>query len=211
MICGIITFLFLAQCVFADAYPFEIEQKAFAFYGNGEIRSFDVNEAGEVLVCVQEFFSGQTYISIFSLQGELISSLYIQTPSGEYLCAAFENEQNIMLHPNRGDKIFVLDKQGKTLNSYEDDSYDGALERKDKDYYQDIIFTCDFFRSKITITTNQDERLFYEIGIGNRYKLLQGVAIFLFLILFNLFIQKENKRHMNNLSLVERMKRFKEY
>lgn len=211
MICVIVTFLFLSQCVFADAYPFEIEQKAFAFYGNGEIRSFDVNEAGEVLVCVQEFFSEQTYISIFSLQGELISSLYIQTPSGEYLCAAFENERNIMLHPNRGDKIFILDRQGKTLNSYEDGSYDGALERKNKDYCRDVVFTCDFFRSKITITTNQEERIFYEIGIGNRCKLLQGFAVFLFLILFNLFMRKENKRHINNLSPIERMKRYKEY
>lgn len=168
---AIIFFTFcLLQCGFADANPFAVEARASAFSGNGEIISFDVNEAGEALICVQELRSGQTYISIFNLQGDVLCSLYVETANGEYLCAAFENERNIMLHPNRGDITFILDQHGKIRNSYEDDSYNGALERKDKIHYQDVIFTRDFFHSKITISTNQEERIFYETGVGKRRK-----------------------------------------
>ena len=206
----ILTFCLL-QHVFADAYPFAIEARASAFSGNGEIRSFDVNEAGEVLICVQELRSGQTYISIFNLQGDVLCSLYVETANGEYLSAAFENEHNIVLHPNRGRMVFVLDQRGNFLYSYERGLHYEALETKNEDYCENIIFTRDFFRSKITMTTNQEERVFYEIGIGNRCKLLQGFAVFLLLILFSLFIKEENKRRRGNLSPIERMKRFKEY
>lgn len=160
------TTLFVHFTAFAYTNRIEIENDAFS--GDGEIVSFDVNENGEVLICVKDLAEHQGHIMIFDVQGALRHSFLVYQSEESYVYCRFQDNQNIAVFPHRSSNFYVIDRLGNAL--YEDSSRSiniSAIASKDEAQYQEIQFVRNREHSQIIKTQNGVEEVFYEVGVGN--------------------------------------------
>lgn len=173
----------------AYAYTYRVEIQSDPFSGDGEIVSFDVNENGEVLICVEDFTGKQIHVMIFNVQGEILCSLLIYKSEDPLLHCAFQDTQNIALFPNRGSKIYVIDRLGNALYDYSNENINVPLIGLKSDaLFQDIQFKRNKAHSQIVKIQDGVEEIFYEVGVGNRSKSMRRILFSIMHIILTVFI-----------------------
>lgn len=140
ILCVILTMILILPFMQLIAYAYaRIEVQSDPFSGDGEIVSFDVNENGEVPICVEDLDDEKIHTMIFDVQGNILCSLLIYRRGEPILECAFQDAQNIALYPSRSSRVHVIDRLGNTLYDYSNENINTALVGLKKEaYYQDI-------------------------------------------------------------------------
>ena len=175
ILCVILTMILILPFMQLIAYAYaRIEVQSDPFSGDGEIVSFDVNENGEVPICVEDLDDEKIHTMIFDVQGNILCSLLIYRRGEPIPECAFQDAQNIALYPSRSSRVHVIDRLGNTLYDYSNENINTALVGLKKEaYYQDIQFKRNKTHSQIIKIQDGVEEVFYEVGVGNRRKTMQ--------------------------------------
>lgn len=179
---------------FADSFWTKLEILTTSFEGNGEILSFDVNENGEVLICVQETSSHHYYFMILDVEGNLSCSLCITSPLQTY--GKFGEEGTIVLFLQKSSLAWEIDRAGNLINEYHDiDIERGRILRQYRCVYGDMEFIRNNLHSKIIVRAKGIENVFFEISIGKSNSLfLFAICLLVIVLGFAFLLIQKSKR-----------------
>lgn len=148
--------------VYAVALDSEIQVTNLVFTDFGTINSFAVNENGDVLISVNSGRSDIRYVMLFGADKTLLKTYELDASYNIRAC--FGDQKNIILFQNRSRYAMVIDEKGNIIEEYEDTegrSYE--LEEKNTLYFENTVYHRNFWKNKITRTTNGRTETFFEI------------------------------------------------
>ena len=191
--------------VYAD--PFwqeqELEMVNVPFNGDGEILAFDVNEQGEILICVREHATDNNYFMIFNIQGELRWACRISSRLSTH--GKFGENGTIILFLKKSAYAWIIDETGKLIEQYQDNVGESRKPlEQDKYLFEDYEFRRNAWHSQIILISNGEEKIFYEVSTGRFPSSILFTISFLTIILgFSILIIELKKYQEGKASLYD--------
>ncbi len=162
-----VIFTVLFFCNIISAYAINLEESItvthFVFSGKGTIDSFDVNQQGNLLICVNPTRSHERYVMLFSEEGCLLKTFIFYTTYNIY--ASFWDDESIVLYEVHDRGALVIDMNGTVIDRLQNFSSTqaGKIHSKSTLYYDNVIYQRNIGRTKITKSQDDLEEVFFEI------------------------------------------------
>lgn len=163
------------------------------FSGWGEIQSFYINESGDILICVKEWFSSNRYIMVFNTQGNMSHAFQIKMNS--YIYGKIENDKTIILFLQKSALAWKFDLKGHLVEESTYEAEGGSkIMFQDCYSYKGISFCRNSLRTKITKIENGEEKVFYEIKGGRSLTFVVSWMGFTWIALIAFFLCYKTKK-----------------